>query len=55
MSGNDLAQVRGTLWKAADELGANSTLAPNEYPGPVLGLILLAYADHRFVQIEPDS
>jgi type I restriction enzyme M protein len=48
MNSNDLAQVRDTLWKAADELRANSTLAPNEYRGPVLGLIFLAYAEHRF-------
>jgi len=27
----DLAEVRRTLWAAADELRANSTLAPNEY------------------------
>jgi type I restriction enzyme M protein len=36
---DDLAQVRRTLWAAADELRANSTLAPAEYRGPVLGLI----------------
>jgi type I restriction enzyme M protein len=36
------------LWKAADELRANSTLTPADYRGPVLGLIFLAYAEHRF-------
>jgi hypothetical protein len=45
--------VRTTLWKAADELRANSTLAPTEYRGPVLGLIFLAYAEHRFDQVGP--
>jgi len=50
----DLAQVRRTLWAAADELRANSSLAPNEYRGPVLGLIFLAYAEHRFEQIRPE-
>jgi type I restriction enzyme M protein len=54
MNSDDLAQVRNTLWKAADELRANSTLAPNEYRGPVLGLIFLAYAEHRFEQIRPE-
>ncbi len=54
MSSSDLATVRSTLWKAADELRANSTLAPNEYRGPVLGLIFLAYAEHRFAQVEPE-
>lgn len=48
MKSADLATVRATLWKAADGLRANSTLAPNEYRGPVLGLIFLAYAEHRF-------
>jgi type I restriction enzyme M protein len=44
----DLGGVRRTLWAAADQLRANSTLAPSEYRGPVLGLIFLAYAEHRF-------
>ncbi|MCA1708464.1 MAG: type I restriction-modification system subunit M [Actinobacteria bacterium] len=42
------------MWAAADELRANSSLAPNEYRGPVLGLIFLAYAEHRFEQIRPE-
>jgi type I restriction enzyme M protein len=54
MNSNDLVQVRATLWKAADELRANSTLAPNEYRGPVLGLIFLAYAEHRFEQVRAE-
>ena len=54
MSSNDLATVRATLWKAADELRANSTLAPNDYRGPVLGLTFLAYAEHRFALVEPE-
>ncbi len=32
---------------------ANSTLGPSEYRGPVLGLIFLAYAEHRFESIRP--
>lgn len=54
MKTDDLNQVRSTLWKAPDELRANSTLAPNEYRGPVLGLIFLAYAEHRFEQVRPE-
>jgi type I restriction enzyme M protein len=42
------------LWAAADQLRANSTLAPNEYRGPVLGLIFLAYAEHRFEQVRSE-
>jgi type I restriction enzyme M protein len=48
VNGKNLAEVRRTLWAAADQLRANSTLAPSEYRGPVLGLIFLAYAEHRF-------
>jgi type I restriction enzyme M protein len=50
---DELARVRRTLWAAADELRANSTLSPAEYRGPVLGLIFLAYAEHRFEQVRP--
>jgi type I restriction enzyme M protein len=53
MKSEDLVQVRNTLWKAADELRANSSMAPNEYRGPVLGLIFLAYAEHRFEASRP--
>lgn len=51
---NDLAEVRRTLWKAADELRANSTLSPSEARGPILGLIFLAYAQHRFDSVRPE-
>lgn len=54
MDTTDLAEVRRTLWSAADEMRANSTLGPAEYRGPVLGLIFLAYAEHRFEQVRPD-
>lgn len=54
MKSSDLADVRRTLWAAADQLRANSALAPNEYRGPVLGLIFLAYAEHRFDQVRPE-
>src|SRR2546421_8854198 len=36
------------LWSAADELRANSKLKSSEYGVPVLGLIFLRYADHKF-------
>lgn len=55
MDSSDLAEVRRTVWAAADQLRANSTLAPNEYRGPVLGLIVLAYAEHHFDQVRPDQ
>ena len=36
------------LWEAADQLRANSKLLPSQYSGPVLGLIFLKFAYHRF-------
>jgi type I restriction enzyme M protein len=54
MDSSDLAGVRRTLWAAADQLRANSTLAPSEYRGPVLGLIFLAYAEHRLEQVRAE-
>ena len=54
MDSSDLAEVRRTLWAAADQLRANSTLTPTDYRGPVLGLIFLAYAEHRFEQVRPE-
>src|ERR1039458_5927086 len=38
------------LWSAADEFRANSKLKSSEYSVPVLGLIFLRYADHKFTQ-----
>jgi len=37
---------------AADELRANSKLKSSEYGVPVLGLIFLRYADHKFAQAQ---
>ncbi len=41
-------QIEKRLWDAADELRANSKLKSSEYSIPVLGLIFLRYADHKF-------
>src|SRR5437870_453954 len=43
-------QLEKQLWGAADELRANSKLKSSEYSVPVLGLIFLRYADHKFAQ-----
>jgi len=43
------------LWEAADELRANSGLRSSEYSTPVLGLIFLRYADHKFTAAEADA
>ena len=42
------AQTEKQLWEAADQLRANSSLTAQEYSQPVLGLIFLKFADHRF-------
>jgi type I restriction enzyme M protein len=36
-------------------LRANSGLTPAEYSLPVLGLVFLAYADHRFAEAENEQ
>ncbi len=49
----DLKGLQDRLWAAADELRANSTLTAAEYRDPVLGLIFLAFAEHRFEAERP--
>ena len=45
-------EIERRLWDAADELRANSKLKSSEYSVPVLGLIFLRYADHKFALAE---
>jgi len=45
---NNHSDIERRLWEAADELRANSKLKSSEYSVPVLGLIFLRFADHRF-------
>jgi len=47
-----LKQLEGELWRAADDLRANSDLGASEYSTPVLGLIFLKFADSRFASFE---
>ena len=46
--------IEQRLWEAADELRANSKLKSSEYFVPVLGLIFLRFADHKFTQAEQE-
>ena len=46
--------VERRLWDAADQLRANSRLRSSEYSVPVLGLIFLRFADHKFAQAEQE-
>ncbi len=49
-----IQDIERRLWRAADELRANSKLSSQEYSVPVLGLIFLRYADHRFSEAEKE-
>ncbi|MDA1229068.1 MAG: type I restriction-modification system subunit M N-terminal domain-containing protein [Chloroflexi bacterium] len=46
--------IEAQLWGTADELRANSNLRSSEYSAPVLGLIFLRYADHKFSVVEKE-
>ena len=48
----DIHSITSKLWSAADEFRANSRLKASEYSAPVLGLIFLSYAEHKFLQAE---
>lgn len=50
----DIHEIKDRLWEAADELRANSKLRSSEYSPPVLGLIFLRYADHRFTEAQEE-
>ena len=51
---SNLTDIENRLWSAADELRANSRLKASEYSTPVLGLIFLRYADHKFTQAKQE-
>ena len=42
------ATLEKRLWDAADQFRANSGLKAQEYPGPILGLFFLRFAEVRF-------
>lgn len=48
MTNEQIKQLEKELWDAADNLRANSKLTAAEYKDPVLGLILLRYAQNRY-------
>lgn len=48
MNGQEFKHLETKLWEAADQLRANSKLTATEYSFPVLGLIFLRHAHHRF-------
>ena len=48
MTKDQLKQLEDDLWRAADNLRANSDLKSSEYSTPVLGLIFLKLAEFLF-------
>lgn len=56
MTQEQIRQLEKDLWESADELRANSKLTAAEYKDPLLGLVLLRFAQNRYeeakVQVE---
>jgi type I restriction enzyme M protein len=52
MQGKQLRKLEAELWRAADQLRANSKLTASEYSMPVLGLIFLRHAYNRFQKVQ---
>ena len=52
MNQEEIKKLENDLWKAADNLRANSDLKSSEYSTTVLGIIFLKYADNKYRQNE---
>jgi type I restriction enzyme M protein len=48
MTQEQIRQLEKELWDAADALRANSKLTAGEYKDPVLGLVMLRFAQNRY-------
>ncbi|MBL7473098.1 type I restriction-modification system subunit M [Robertkochia sediminum] len=48
MTQEDIKKLEKELWEAADDLRANSKLTAAEYKDPLLGLVLLRFAQNRY-------
>lgn len=53
MTQEQIRQLEKELWDAADSLRANSKLTAAEYKDPVLGLVLLRFAQNRYEEAKP--
>lgn len=53
MTQDQIKQLERELWDAADALRANSKLTAGEYKDPVLGLVLLRFAQNRYEEAKP--
>ncbi len=54
MTADQLKELEGTLWQAADKLRVDSGLKASEYATPILGLIFLRFASIRYNRIKPE-
>jgi type I restriction enzyme M protein len=54
MNREQLKQLEADLWRAADNLRANSGLKPSAYSTPVLGIIFLKFADNNYRRHEAE-
>lgn len=52
MDARQLKHLEDSLWKAADQLRANSKLTAAQYSQPVLGLIFLRHAYNRYAKVK---
>jgi type I restriction enzyme M protein len=53
MNQEQIKQLEKELWDAADALRANSKLTAAEYKDPVLGLVLLRFAQNKYEEAKP--
>lgn len=53
MTQEQIRQLEKELWDAADALRANSKLTAAEYKDPVLGLVLLRFAQNKYDEAKP--
>jgi type I restriction enzyme M protein len=53
MTQEQIRQLEKELWDAADALRANSKLTAAEYKDPVLGLVLLRFAQNKYEEAKP--
>ena len=53
MTPTQLHHLEADLWEAADALRANSKLTAGEYKDPVLGLVLLRFAQNKYEEAKP--
>ncbi|MBW8050736.1 MAG: N-6 DNA methylase [Cytophagales bacterium] len=53
MNQEQIHELETKLWDAADQLRASSKLTAAEYKDPVLGLVLLRFAQNRYEEAKP--